>query len=197
LGIDADAFGVRDIKKYVRIEPHPSFTDDIHQTVIGRFDMQVEGEAAPSRDELSMTDARQRVSDELRVSTQQRLSSKFAITSEFVRVPVLAKVLSVSANSIYAQMRNGSFPIPHRRVGNVVLVKFFDLVDWYCRDDPKPTTMPCSEYGPQTEHAADAMPPEDNSVAIIERLFKRAETPKERANRIKKEVAEIMSKRRQ
>ena len=97
---------------------------------------------------------------------EQRLAEKFGIASEFIRVPTLSKMLSLSANAIYTQMRNGSFPIPHKKVGNVVVVRFHDFVHWYCADWHMPAAaVPFDDAGPE-ENVADSasIPPLANAA---------------------------------
>lgn len=134
--------------------------------------------------------------DEVKAATHQRLSTKFAINSEFVRVPLLSKVLGISSNAIYAQMRNGSFPIAHRRVGNVVVVKFPDLVDWYCQDTTKACARPDITSAARLQCRDEFTCAADDATADIDAvLIKHAETPTERAQRFKQEVIAGMKAR--
>ncbi len=59
------------------------------------------------------------------------LASRYGIASAFMRVDQIEKILGITANSIRAQMREGRFPVAHRRVGNVVVVKLDDFAAWY------------------------------------------------------------------
>jgi predicted DNA-binding transcriptional regulator AlpA len=67
-----------------------------------------------------------------REETKRMLASDYSITSAFLRVAVLAKVLGISQPTIYAAIRRGSFFLPFRMLGSMPVVKFDDLVDWYC-----------------------------------------------------------------
>lgn len=67
------------------------------------------------------------------------LAERFAIDSAFVRVSTLARILGLAAPTIYAAMKAGRFPIPHRKVGTTPLVRLEDLARWYCEQDtPQP-----------------------------------------------------------
>jgi predicted DNA-binding transcriptional regulator AlpA len=59
------------------------------------------------------------------------MRSRLGVVADFVRVPQLAAALGISSTSIHAQMRRGNFPIAHRRVGNVIVVKLEDYVRWF------------------------------------------------------------------
>ncbi|PQV48585.1 AlpA family transcriptional regulator [Paraburkholderia sp. BL21I4N1] len=63
------------------------------------------------------------------------LAEKYKIDSAFVRVGVLSRILGLAAPTIYAAMKTGRFPIPHRKVGSTPLVKLDDLARWYCAED--------------------------------------------------------------
>ncbi|KNH04476.1 hypothetical protein BRCH_03458 [Candidatus Burkholderia brachyanthoides] len=80
----------------------------------------------PSEDEIS----RSRLN---RDETKRMLASDFGITSAFLRVGVLARVLGISQPTIYAAIRRGAFFLPIRKLGSMPVVKFDDLVDWYCQ----------------------------------------------------------------
>jgi len=64
---------------------------------------------------------------ERRASTAARLG----VHGDFVHVPQLARALGISSTTIYTQMRRGNFPMPHRKVGNVCMVKLDDYVRWF------------------------------------------------------------------
>ena len=118
---------------------------------------------------------------------EERLAAKFGIHSEFVRVPTLAKIMAMSSNSIYVQMRKGSFPIEHRRVGTVVLVKLADLARWYCEEPPAISSCDAHETAASIE-PDDSMEPTETTLAP-----RRKETPKQRMERIKREVIAKMA----
>ena len=64
---------------------------------------------------------------ERRAATAARLG----VHGDFVHVPQLARALGISSTTIYTQMRRGNFPMPHRKVGNVCMVKLDDYVRWF------------------------------------------------------------------
>jgi predicted DNA-binding transcriptional regulator AlpA len=124
-----------------------------------------------------------------RADAKQRLASKFGIDAEFLRVPMLSKMLSISANAIYAQMSSGTFPVAHKKVGNVVLVRFDDFINWYCTDGVSgghaPTRRkPASQPACVESASVWGQPP----VSIDSDVEARLENRKERALRIKFEA---------
>ena len=128
--------------------------------------------------------------------TKRRLAAQLGITAEFVRVPMLSKMLGISANSIYAQMSSGTFPMPHRKVGNVVLVLFDDFVDWYgakAVGGPSPRSIrPARPLDPPPQPAATAIA---GTVTVDAADVLRKENREERALRIKLEsLAAIRSR---
>ena len=86
----------------------------------------------------------------------------------------------MSASSIYAQMRLGTFPIAHRRVGSVVVVKLDDYAEWF-----------------HAEPRLGGPPPPTGTSACQPRTEPRVwiETDKEQAERIKREVRERMRRK--
>jgi len=127
-------------------------------------------------------------------SARAMLRSCCGDSSAFVRVGAIAKMLGMSSTSIHSQIRQSRFPIPHRRVGHSVLVKFEDLVEWYCAEpasppDPRPAqetllaaTRQADVESPIADCALDDMP-----------LF---ETPSERSDRIKRSVLASMARQK-
>jgi predicted DNA-binding transcriptional regulator AlpA len=49
----------------------------------------------------------------------------------FMRVAELSKMLGIAENSIRSQMRLGTFPVPHRSVGGLIVVKRCDYLAWF------------------------------------------------------------------
>jgi len=129
---------------------------------------------------------------------ERRLAAKHQIDSEFVRVPTLAKIMAMSANSIYVQMRDNKFPLAHRRVGNVVLVKLADLARWYCTGEGSAVREPEPPRATPVEPAKE--PPAASSAPAPEHYEAprqiRKETRDQQQARIKREVlAEIAARR--
>ena len=126
---------------------------------------------------------------ETNAEVHERLRTRFGIDSEFMRVGTLAKMLSMSANSIYVQMRRGVFPIEHRRAGTIVLVKVADFLDWHC----SAATLGDAISRPQ-RRSPPAPPALSTPVALMhtERFEKtpiiRTKTLKQHAECIKQEV---------
>ncbi len=67
-----------------------------------------------------------------RDAAMDMLAKKFKITSAFVRVGTLSKILGLAGATIYAQMREGRFFIQHRLLNCTPAVKLEDLASWYC-----------------------------------------------------------------
>lgn len=74
-------------------------------------------------------------SNERRANLKAMVAARLGVKGEFIRVPQLAKALGISSTSIHSQMRRGRFPILHRRVGNVILVKLDDYLSWFEGDE--------------------------------------------------------------
>jgi hypothetical protein len=74
------------------------------------------------------------------------LAERYKIDSAFVRVGMLSRILGLAAPTIYAAMKAGRFPIPHRKVGTTPLVKLDDLARWYCAEElPRAPVAPTPE----------------------------------------------------
>jgi hypothetical protein len=74
-------------------------------------------------------------SNERRANLKAMVAARLGVKGEFIRVPQLAKALGISSTSIHSQIRRGKFPILHRRVGNVILVKLDDYLSWFEGDE--------------------------------------------------------------
>jgi hypothetical protein len=88
-----------------------------------------------------------RPSDDAVERAARELAKKFELDSAFVKVGALSRILGLAAPTIYAAIKAGRFPIPHRKVGATPLVKLEDLARWYCANEaptanakPKPNT---------------------------------------------------------
>lgn len=123
---------------------------------------------------------------EARADARSRAAARLGITSPFLRVGEIAKILSLSANAARDQMREGRFPIPHRRLGKVLIVKLDDFLDWYCDDtaDDEVGNLP-------TGVIKGALP--KKTVEFISSNDK--ESPIDRVNRIKNEMKELADPR--
>ncbi len=114
---------------------------------------------------------------------QHPVSKASELRCEFLRVPQLSALLGISANSIHSQMRLGIFPIPHRRIGNVIVVKKADYQNWFDSEHGQRQRPPRARAGrpaPRTSSAAGEermLPP-----ATIKMILGR-ETSKERRER--------------
>ena len=109
------------------------------------------------------------------------LAAQYRITSLFLKVGQVAGMLGLSTTAIHAQIREGRFPIAHRRVGNVIMVKLTDFVGWYCADASEAVASP--------SQVAQSRAEEEAQQSLISQC---AETPKEQAARIKRQVLESM-----
>lgn len=79
--------------------------------------------------------------------TRARLIRDFDISSSFVKVPTLAKVLGVTPATVYAAMREKRFFLPHRLVCSSPAVKLDDLAQWFC--DTENETPAVDAEGPK------------------------------------------------
>lgn len=84
------------------------------------------------------------------------MAARLGVHGDFVHVPQLARALGMSSTTIYAQMRRGDFPIPHRRIGSVLVVKLDDYVLWFEQAKPEPKVV---EARPQAVVVAIDEPP--------------------------------------
>lgn len=118
-------------------------------------------------------------------------------SSAFLRVNAVAKALGLSSTSIHSQIRQGRFPIPHRRVGHAVLVKFEDLVAWYCANERPPSPdAGAAARGPRANPPATAPAARERSDGEAIEGLPLFETSAERSNRIKKRVLAAMERQK-
>jgi len=115
---------------------------------------------------------------------------KYGVTSFFVRVKVIAEVMGLSATSIHALIRQERFPLPHRRVGKVVLVHFESLVDWCCSK-----TTPSPPGPPPPPFFADQSASEKFDEVAGGAFADGGETARERGERIKLRVLATMKRK--
>lgn len=123
-----------------------------------------------------------------RADDRASLAARVGVTGDFIRVPQLARIIGISATSIHSQMRLGVFPVPHRRVGNVIVVKLDDYVDWYRSADQGEAdrveaTSASSESLAQPSPAAVALPSAPSPNRRKQRGRESAKDFKERLNR--------------
>lgn len=125
------------------------------------------------------------------------ISIQFGIKSAFVRVADLSKMLGIPSNTIHALIRQHRFPIPHRQVGSVVLVKFDDYVAWYCQGD----AFPCMPVPKEVKklHSKVVEGPIEPSVEDVLNEVRISvafeETAKERAARYKREAHDALRRK--
>lgn len=134
--------------------------------------------------------------DQTRFEALGKLTKQFSLSSAFVRVPKLSKMLSITATSIHSQMRSGIFPMPHRRVGNVIVVRIEDFVEWYCFGESVAAGRREARHEHEPDPATFVEEPPENEPTRDDELIVWAETPKERASRIKSELLASMKRRR-
>lgn len=114
--------------------------------------------------------------------TREDLRVRYGVESEFVRVKELAKIMGVSAATIYSQIRDGGFALPVRRVGEMPLVRVDHLLAWL--NEPGETArlvLRWPEIGAAREGSAPPPQPVDRMQAAIERA--RAAVERSRARR--------------
>jgi hypothetical protein len=133
-----------------------------------------------------------------REAARRMLEHKYQIRSEFLRVNDLAKLIGIAGTSVRVQISEGRFPIPHRKVGNVIVVKVDDYVEWHCAGAKPGVTRPEAAV---EEAIISARPPHVEDEELFEDeprrpLLPYAEAPKEQAARIKREVLAAMARRR-
>lgn len=79
----------------------------------------------------SETDATKRADAEEQ-RFREALKNDYGVSSMFVRVATLSRILGINASTICAAIREQRFCLPHRLVGSSPLVRTDDLVAWYC-----------------------------------------------------------------
>lgn len=127
------------------------------------------------------------IEDDIKAAVAARLGVK----GDFIRVPQLAKALGISSTSIHAQMRHGNFPIEHRRVGNVIVVKLDDYVRWFRTGGSMAAESTEPQQIPQLAHDE----PEVMEVSHAKPHLGRRETSKEFKARIHREVIADMRRK--
>lgn len=135
-----------------------------------------------------------------REAARRMLEQKYQIQSEFLRVNDLAKLIGIAGTSVRVQISEGRFPIAHRKVGNVIVVKVDDYVEWHCAG-AKPGITRAEARAAVEEAIISARPRRVENEELGEEeprrpLLPYAETPKERATRIKREVLAAMARSR-
>ncbi len=115
-------------------------------------------------------------------------ADRFEIAGDFMRVAQLAKALGISANSIRAQIRRGVFPIPHRHLGDIVVVKLDDYVEWLGAKPKPKKAMRAEEVPERCSEPAPSTVQRPSTTSL-------AETPKQVAERMKREVLAAMAAR--
>jgi hypothetical protein len=155
-------------------------------------DKQNNNEASTSSEDTGCQERR-------REQARNYLASRFEIKSEFLRVALLSRILGINTGTIYAQMANRSFPMSHFRLGQAIVVKFDDFLDWYCARGVQPqggtwrVTLTDKALAPSAVQAESQRQEEVPSCVCDESAgYSPAETIKERARRIKAEVRAIM-----
>jgi len=121
------------------------------------------------------------------------VAARLGVKGDFIRVPQLAKALGISTASIHAQMRSGRFPISHRRVGNIILVKLDDYVRWFINEAMDAGSRKASP-SPEIKAPDCEEPPRETATPEI-LTSQRKETRAEFKARLNREVlADMRSK---
>lgn len=107
------------------------------------------------------------------------VAARLGVHGDFMRVPALARALGISRNTIHAQMRLGAFPIPHRRVGSVIVIKLDDYIAWL-------TGQSLIERQAHTSGKLNAEPPDASAGGESD--------PKELAARMKQKATAAMKR---
>ena len=146
-------------------------------------------EPSSNKFNLELSPADSEPGTERRIAAKHRLATKYGIAAEFVRVPTLSKILSISANAIYAQMSNGAFPVAHKKVGSVVVVLFDDFVEWYCSEGVEPgARRQQKRFALPDTYCGRIAPADEPPLQVEARDDARLENKTERAQRIKFEA---------
>ncbi len=134
--------------------------------------------------------------ESVRTDARLLLSQRFGITAEFLRVPQLSQMMGIAGNSVRCLMREGRFPMPHRKIGKVALVKFDDFVEWYCSSEGAlPLSGVSSSAGVARPDGAFEVDCPKVGEAYPHDGLASAETAKERSKRISQEIIVSMRRR--
>lgn len=76
--------------------------------------------------------AREEAFERRRARAREVMAREFRIDSALIDMPKLARIMGMSAATLYGHVRAGKFFMPCRVVNGRPLVTFDDLVDWYC-----------------------------------------------------------------
>ena len=92
------------------------------------------------------------------------MAARLGVHGDFIHVPQLSRAMGISSTTLHAQMRRGNFPMPHRKVGSVLVVKLDDYVRWFDEGDatrPAPPTTPANstDAGAEPAEQSSAIPP--------------------------------------
>lgn len=96
---------------------------------------QVDGAGAASAEGAgggAAREAAERASERRRERAREVMAREFRIDSALIDMPKLARIMGMSAATLYGYVRAGKFFMPCRVVNGRPLVTFDDLVDWYC-----------------------------------------------------------------
>ena len=78
-----------------------------------------------------------------RARFERRLREEFLITTAFVPVRTVAKVLGFPTSTLHQRLRENRFFLPCVKLGRIPMVAVEDLVDWYCeRSDGRESNDP-------------------------------------------------------
>lgn len=127
---------------------------------------------------------------------------KLGICAPFLNVGDLSKLTGLTGAGIRGQMREGRFPIAHRRMGSIILVKSDDFLDWYLSapsevfPERSPLMASLSDFIPRAAasrvFAADSSPLTMPSVNVMPH----AETARERVARLKQIATQAVKSKR-
>ena len=126
----------------------------------------------------------------------QLLSEDLSPKALFLRADQVSKMLGIAASTIRNQAAQGTFPIPHRRIGKAILFKATAVADWCSADEQAALA--------ESAHAASVSPLPQRPEPVRAKPFgpveaaahKITETDRQRCARVKAEVLAIMDARR-
>ena len=134
------------------------------------------------------------------IERRTAMAARLGVHGDFIHVPQLARALDISATTIRAQMRRGIFPMPHRKIGSVCVVKLDDYILWFDSDGraekipEQAPPLPASETAGLAGVATD-LPPKESAMARRAARLPNGESSAEFKARIKGEVREEMRRK--
>ncbi len=121
------------------------------------------------------------------------LIDRYGIVAEMIDPSTLSKIVGVNKKTLLGMARRGALPIVPKRLGRSVLFSLDDVVDWL-RRGPEETTEP--RIQPPAEGEVEVLPLELVASIVEHAAAAGPETPKQRIDRISRQVLAEMNRKK-